>query len=306
MITTTQMEYILAVAKEKNFRKAAESCFVTQPTLSVQIQKFEEELGTLIFDRSKTPVRLTQVGSKIVSQIQIAYNEILKIREVVEEESKEIKGELRIGVIPTISPYLIPLFLKSLNIKYPQLELSIFELTTENCLKKLENEEIDVAILATPENKKKFIQEDLYREDMLLYINPEHELLNKKKIYVEDLSVADLWLLEEGHCLRDEIIKFCHISKSMNKKPRNLNLKVGNLESLRFLVEENFGYTLLPYLSTLKLNQKEKKYLRPLQKNIPHRVVNLTKKRQHLKGAAINAIKEEILNSLPGEIKKIN
>jgi len=299
MITVTQMEYILAVAKEENFRRAALACNITQPTLSVQIQKFEEYLNVTIFDRSKSPVKLTKIGEGIIEQVQAAYTETLKIVEFVKETAGDLRGELRVGVIPTISPYLVPLFLKDLNLSYPDLELSLSELTTDDCLKALDREDIDVAILATSEDRKKYQQEKLFEEEMFLFTNSSHDFFKRKQISIDELSAKEIWLLEEGHCLRDEVIKACHLSRSLKNKPRNLNLKIGSLESIRYLVEENFGYTILPYLSTLKLSKFEKSLLRPFTNPKPRRTINLTKRRRFLKAAAITALKEKIIKNLP-------
>ena len=306
MVTVTQIEYILAIARESNFRRAAESCFVTQPTLSTQVQKLEEELGVLVFDRSKSPVKPTRIGQAIIDQAQLAYRELQRMREIVDREKGEIRGDLRVGVIPTISSYLLPLFLRSLHHKFPDLILNISELTTENCLAALDEEEIDVAILATPENSKLYVQEDLYNEEMFLFVNKDHPLEKRSRISVSDLNAEDLWLLEEGHCLRDEILSVCHLAKEYKKRPQNLNLKIGNLESLRFLVEENYGYTLLPFLAAQRLTGKEKKLLRPFVQPRPFRTVNLTKKRRHLKGAAIEALKWEILDNLPEGVQLLS
>ena len=305
MITVTQMEYVLAVARERNFRRAADSCHVTQPTLSVQVQKFEETINTIVFDRSKSPISPTRLGEKIIEQVRIAYTEALRVVEVAEQDSGVVSGELRVGVIPTISPYLVPLFLKSLNQKNPDLELTISELTTENCLLELDQENIDVAILATKESRKKYQQDFLYEEEMLLYTHVDHRFSTKKKISADELEARDIWLLEDGHCLKDEIVKVCELGRELKNRPRNLNLKVGNLEALRSLVEENFGYTLLPYLSTLKLSKSKKAVLKSLSNPQPTRIVNLTKKKGVLKTASIGALKDEILGNLPRDITKI-
>ena len=299
MITLTQMEYVLAVAREGNFRRAAKSCHVTQPTLSLQVQKFEDYLDTILFDRSKNPVKLTKLGQLIIKQVEVAYIEALRVLEVVDNESGKITGELRVGVIPTIAPYLVPLFLRKLNNDYPDLELSVSELTTENCLAALDREEIDIAILATKEDQKKYQQEKLYDEELMLYVNAKHKFANKKIVHADDLELADIWLLEDGHCLKDEVIKICKLRREKKAKPKNLNLKVGSLEALRYLVEENFGYTLLPRLATLKLSKSKKAILKTLSAPTPIRSIQLTKRRRVLKSAAIEALKQTVLVSLP-------
>ena len=304
MMTLTQMKYVLAVAKEGSFRRAASACHVTQPTLSVQVQKIEEILGATVFERKTSPVRPTRIGKLLIEQLKIAHLEAMKALEIASFEAGIVSGELRIGVIPTVSPYLVPLFLKSLNQASPELQLTISELTTANCLLALDREEIDVAILATKETRAKYRQQVLYDEEMLLFTNREHAFFKRQKVSVNELEAEEIWLLEEGHCLRDEIVKVCHLSRSLKKRPRNLNLKVGNLESVRYLVEANFGYTLLPYLATLKLSPAEKKLLREFSEPKPSRSVNLTTRRNFLRSSAIALLKDEILANLPpGELQ---
>ncbi len=298
-MTLTQIEYMLAVAKERSFRGAADSRFVSQPALSTQIHKLEEELGVVIFDRSQSPIRPTKIGSLIIEQAKVLHHEALRIPEIVQTEKYGLVGELNVGVIPTISPYLVPLFLKSFNHTYPQIDISISELTTHTCLKHLENEDIDAAILATKEDEKRFIQERLYDEEFLLFAHKDNKLLKKTQASIGDVCLTDLWLLEEGHCLSDAIITTCHLRKDVSQLPGHLNFKIGNLESLRLLVQENFGYTLLPYLSTLKLNPKEKKLLRPFSDRKPQRTVYLTLRKGYLKEGLVKALKSQILEAVP-------
>tara|TARA_B100001248_G_scaffold262731_2_gene261830 strand:+ start:901 stop:1815 length:915 start_codon:yes stop_codon:yes gene_type:complete len=303
MVSVTQLQYILAVEKEQNFHRAAKACFVTQPTLSKMIKNLEEDLGVAIFDRSKSPVAPTLVGKSILKQAKQALYDIERIREIVDEQKGEIRGELKVGIIPTIAPYLVPNFLASFRSQYPAVELSIWELTTENCLQALDKEQIDLAILATEENKQNYYQEALYDEAMYLYINEKHPLAKRTRIHIDDLEADQMWLLEEGHCLRDEIIKLCHLRRLEANRPLGLDIKIGNLESLRYLVQENFGYTLLPELSAIRLPAKEKKLLRTFNKPIPFRSVNLTMRRRYLKQASIQALKAEILTNTKKQLK---
>ncbi len=303
-MTLTQIEYILAVAQEQSFRGAAKSRFVTQPTLSMQIQKLEDELGVLIFDRSQSPIVPTKVGALIIQQAKVVYGESMRIPELIQSHKQGLSGDLSVGVIPTVSPYLVPLFLKSFNTRYPKIEVSISELTTAHCLTQLEQEEIDVAILATKEDGKRFVQEKLYDEEFLLFANKDNALLKKKTISISDINLKDIWLLEEGHCLSNEIIKTCQLRRDVSQLPGHLNFKIGNLESIRLLVQENFGYTLLPYLSTRKLSQQEKKLLRPFKEAQPKRAIYLTLRKGFLKEGLVGALKSTILETLPREVRE--
>jgi LysR family hydrogen peroxide-inducible transcriptional activator len=298
-MTITQIEYVLAVGQHRNFRRAAEACFVTQPTLSAQIQKLEDELDVLLFDRSKSPVTPTRSGRAFLNQAQITIMEVQRLKEVVEIEKDVVCGDLTIGVIPTIAPYLIPRFLKKFHMSYPQLNLHVHEMTTANCLKALDEENIDVAILATKESKKKYSQTKLFDEEMFLYLHPDHDLNKYKHINVGLLKAEEMWLLEEGHCFRDDIVRVCQMQRQLKKRPQNLDLKVGNLETLKYLVESNFGYTLLPNMATLRMSKHEKKFLRGLDKPVPKRPVYICCRRKYLKRKAIEALEKAILDSVP-------
>ncbi|MGE4131588.1 MAG: LysR substrate-binding domain-containing protein [Bdellovibrionales bacterium] len=304
LISVTQMQYVLAVARAGNFRRAAAACHVTQPTLSMQILKFEEEIGAEIFDRQLSPIQATRFGRPIIEQIKVAYAEVEKIMQLATHESQSVSGELRIGVIPTISPYLVPLFLQRLNERYPELSISLSDMKTELCLEALDREEIDVAILATREDSKKYQQDDLYEEEMLLYVHADHRFATQKRVHADDLEARDIWLLEDGHCLKDEIVKVCHLGREMRTRHGNLNIKVGSLEGVRALVERSFGYTLLPYLATLSLPKSKNALLRPLAEPIPKRKVNLTRRRRALDSAALQALRQEIMAGLPKDFAK--
>ena len=231
----------------------------------------------------------------VIEQAKIIKRDVAEAFEVVRNHKHGLAGRLAIGATSTISPYLIPLMLKSFNKKYPKVELAVSELSTPGCLDHLEREKIDVAIMATEEDGRFFIQEKLYEEELLVFTDPSNELLKKGKIFVSDIAIDDIWLLEDGHCLSDEVIRLCKLRMDLPNLPGNLDFKIGSLESLRLLVQENSGYTLLPYLSTLKLNPKEKKCLRRFSGKQPKRSIFLTTSKGNLKEAAIKALKSEIL-----------
>ncbi len=298
-MTLTQIEYVLAVAKEQSFRGAAQLRNVSQPTLSLQVQKLEEELGVSIFDRSRSPILPTKIGKLIIEQAKVVCGEAMRIPEIIQAQRHGVLGQLSVGIIPTISPYLVPLFLKLFNDHYSGIDITISEMTTQSCLRGLESEEIDVAILATKEDAKRFIQIHLYDEEFLLFANKHNGLLKKDQVVVSDIRLQDLWLLEEGHCLRNEIINTCHLREDVSQLPGHLNFKIGNLESLRLLVQENFGYTLLPYLSTRRFNYQEKKLLRTFTGTQPQRGIYLTLRTRYLKEGLVGALKSAILESLP-------
>ncbi len=294
----SQLEYIIAVDKHRHFAKAAKSCFVTQPTLSMMIQKLEDELDTKIFDRSKKPVVPTEAGIKVIEQASKTLVESRKIAEVVASHKNVIEGKLRLGVIPTLAPYLLPLFINSFLTNYPLIRLKIAEYTTENLLDKLEKGEIDVGILVTPLNHKNIVERPLFYETFMIYSSHEYD---KKFLLPEDLNLNDLWLLEEGHCFRSQILNLCELRK---KEDLQLEYAAGSIETLRQLVENQQGATILPELSTRYLTPENRKKLIPFQPPTPAREVSLVSHRDFVKKRFVEALEEEILAALPTEIRE--
>src|SRR5690554_99837 len=229
-MTITQLTYVIAIAEHKNFTKAAEKCFVTQPTLSTQIQKLEEELEVLIFDRSKKPIELTEVGRKIVQQARNIVNESERIQDIVDQQKGFIGGEFRLGIIPTVMPTLLPMFLKAFIKKFPKIKLRIEELTTEEIILRIKEGHLDAAIAATPLESENIKERVLYYEPFVGYIPEHHRLFEKKTIEVSDLEINDMLLLEDGHCFRDGIINLCKAFKDQNDE--NFQLESGSIETL--------------------------------------------------------------------------
>ena len=300
-MTITQLKYVLAVAEHQNFTKAAEKTFVTQPTLSMQIQKLEEELDILIFDRSKKPIELTAVGRKIVNQAKSIVNEADRMQDVVDQEKGFIGGEFRIGIIPTIMPTLLPMFLKTFTIKYPKVLLKIEELATDEIIAKLNEGHLDAAIAATPLHQPKIKERALYYEPFVGYIPEEHRLFSKARIERSDLDIYDILLLEDGHCFRDGVINLCKASK-LNKDD-SFQLESGSFETLIKLSHEGLGMTLLPYLHTLDVSEEQKKYLKYFSEPSPAREVSLIFNKSELKMQIINAMYDVITGIVRGAIR---
>ena len=272
-MTITQLQYVLAVAEYKNFTLAAEKCFVTQPTLSMQIQKVEEELDIVIFDRSKKPIQLTEVGQKIVAQAKNIVNEADRIQDIVDQQKGYIGGEFRLGIIPTIMPTLLPMFLNNFIKKYPKVKLIIEELNTAEIVTKLKNGHLDAAIAATPLEEEKIKEVVLYYEPFMVYIPEGHAKFEKKELDVNDLNVDEILLLQDGHCFREGILNICK-SKSQSSENK-FQIESGSFETLIKLSDEGLGMTLLPYLHTLDFNDKEKTKLRHFSDPKPSREVSL-------------------------------
>ncbi len=300
-MTITQLKYVLAVAEYQNFTKAAENVFVTQPTLSMQIQKLEEELDILIFDRSKKPISLTSIGEKIVNQARNIVNESERMQDVVDQEKGYIGGEFKIGIIPTVMPTLLPMFLKNFTNKYPKVQLKIEELTTTEIISKLNDGHLDAAIAATPLNQEKIKERVLYFEPFVGYVPENHRLYSKKQINKSDLDINDILLLEDGHCFRNGVINICKSLRN-NSNGESFQLESGSFETLIKLSDENFGMTLLPYLNTLEISKKQKNHLRYFNEPSPAREVSLLYKKSELKMQIINALYEVIAGVIRGAI----
>ncbi|MFZ0490986.1 MAG: LysR substrate-binding domain-containing protein [Salegentibacter sp.] len=299
-MTITQLNYVLAVAEHKNFTKAAQKVFVTQPTLSMQIQKLEEELDVQIFDRSKKPIQLTETGKKIVQQARNIVNESDRIQDIVDQQKGYIGGVFRLGVIPTVMPTLLPMFISNFIKKYPKVKLKIEELTTEAIIERLKEGHLDAAIAATPLELEGIRENVLYYEPFVGYIPPSHRLREKKKLEVSDLDIDDILLLEDGHCFKDGIINLCKASKEYNDD--HFQLESGSFETLIKLSNEGLGMTLLPYLHTLDLKDSEKQNLRMFSDPVPAREVSLIYNRSELKMQIIEALRSTIAGVVKGAI----
>ncbi|MEK9627697.1 MAG: hydrogen peroxide-inducible genes activator [Nitrospinota bacterium] len=303
-ISLIQLSYVCAVSQTRNFGKAARTCFVSQPTLSMQIQKLEEELGVILFDRSKKPVEPTSVGKMVIEQAQLALKETQRIEELIKEVKGDISGEFRLGIIPTLAPYLLPLFLERFITNHPRVELIVEEMQTQKIIKMLKEDKIDSGILVTPLNLPGIVERPLFRDPFVAYLSSNHPLLSRKRISDKDLSLDNIWLLNEGHCFRDQAIEICKRVKGKNSKNKNLTFESGNLETLKRLVDQNFGYTLLPSLAIQGMTVSEqKKKVRQFTSPIPIREVSLVYSRSYLKKSIIQVLHKEITASLPKKYK---
>ncbi len=299
-MTISQLKYVLAVAEHKNFTQAAEKCFVTQPTLSMQIQKVEEELAILIFDRSKKPIQLTDIGQKIVNQAKNIVNEADRIQDIVEQQKGFIGGEFRLGIIPTVMPTLLPMFLNNFIKKYPKVRLIIEELNTEEIITKLHNGHLDAAIAASPLLEPKIKEIVLYYEPFVAYIPENHKLYTHKEIEIKDLNLDEILLLQDGHCFRDGILNLCK-SGAYNQL-NHFKIESGSFETLVKLADEGLGITLLPYLHTLDLKEKDKLKLKHFVDPKPSREVSLIYPKTELKIQIIDALRTTIAAVLKGAI----
>ena len=303
-MTLTQLEYILAVDKLKHFGKAAESCFVTQPTLSMQIQKLEDELQVTIFDRSKTPIQTTVEGRQIVDQASVIIKEQKRLFSIIDESNEELRGEFKLAVIPTLTPFLIPLFIQNFVKKYPKVNLKLEEATTEDIIEMLKKDEIDAALLATPLNEGFIEERVLYYEPFYLFVHQKHPLAKKTKIKEDELDINDIWLLNKGNCFREQVLNIC-AQKHGGSRLENINFESGNFETLKNMVLKGFGYTILPHLAVQDLSAAHKKLVRPFKAPVPTREISLVMHKDCLKKKIVDALEEEIIGDIPDDLRGI-
>lgn len=302
-MTFTQLEYIIAVDTWRHFGKAATKCYVTQPTLSMQIQKLEEELDIKIFDRSKQPVIPTETGMAIIDQARKILAEKNNIHEIIQQKKGILSGELRIGIIPTLAPYLLPLFVKSFNNKYPNVKLVVNEMMTEFIISRLREGRIDAGILVTPLQEPGIKEHILFYEELLVYTSKKNTAFKKQYVLAQDIDPDKLWLMEEGHCFRSQIINLCELRKA-SETGSHFEYEAGSIETLRKMVELNDGITIMPELTTLDLSAHQLKLVRHFKSPAPMREVSIVVHRDFVKKKLIEALKTEIMAAVPEKIKK--
>ena len=302
-MTFVQLEYIIAIDTYRHFAKAAEKCFVTQPSLSMQVQKMEEELGLKLFDRSKQPVVPTEAGAAIIEQARKIMAEKTVINEIVQQKKGIITGTLHIGIIPTLAPYLLPLFVQQFLKKYPLVKLVVTELTTERIITRLKEGRIDAGILVTPLDEKGIKEEILFYEEMMAYVSKKDKAYKKMYILPQDIDPNKVWLLEEGHCFRSQIINLCELRKA-SREGGHFDYEAGSIETLRRLVELNDGITIIPELATLNISKQQMQLIRHFKSPSPMREVSIATHRDFVKKRLIELLKEAVISSLPEKIKK--
>ncbi len=304
-MTISQLEYILAVDKYRNFGKAAEACCVTQPTLSMQIQKLEEELGTVIFDRSKKPIIPTEVGEKIIKQAKFVIRDYNKINNIVLESKDKVVGDFRLAVIPTLAPYTIPLFAKNFSEQYKSVNLIIEEYKTEDIIDHLNEDRIDAALLVTPLHDESIEEIVLYYEPFYLFVSPSHKLSNQDFINQDELDLEDIWLLNKGNCFRDQVLNICSEKIEQQALNENLKFESGSFETLKNMVLKYSGYTILPKMAVSQLSKDQLGFVRKFDNPVPSREVSLVYSRKIYKKRIIDSIQRTVAHSLPEEYIKL-
>ncbi len=298
-MTIVQLRYLIALDTWRNFAKAAKACSVSQPTLSMQIKKLEESLGISLFDRSVKPLRPTAMGQQVIKQARLILREVEYLRELILPQGKDgLSGSLRIGIIPTLSPYLLPLFLPAFLQAYQEVALTVEELLTDQIIDKVLKDELDAGILVTPLEHRDITAWPLFYELFLAYVSDKHPLSQKRKLTQADLASTGMWLLEEGHCLRVQALNIC--SDNPGEESRHFTFQTGNLETLKRLVDKQGGYTLLPELATMDFGDEEYARIRSFKNPQPLREVSLIVHKHHLlKRSLLKAMRQQIVQSVP-------
>ena len=300
MPSLVQLEYIVAVADLKHFGKAAEACHISQPTLSQQIRKVEDNLDIVIFDRVKKPIMLTEDGEAILHQARLVLREHKRLKELARQKSDEISGEFRLGVIPTVANTLVPHFLRRFAQQYPKVMLLIDELKTSSILQELSEDRLDAALMATPLSVAGLVEEPIYYETFNVYASSGHRLLIGKTCRIDDLDTCDMWLLQDGHCFKDQVMQLCSVDSEAAKSFPRVQFQGGNLDTLLRLVRQGTGYTLLPAFMIDQMPTAEiKSHVREFQRPFPAREISLVSRRAHWRRKTVIALRDSILENLP-------
>ena len=302
-MTLQQLEYIVAVYRTRHFVKAAEACGVTQPTLSAMIQKLEAELDVKLFERSSQQVMPTAIGKVVVEQAWKVLNRARKLKDIVAEEKKSLTGTFRLGILPTIAPYLLPRFFPRLMRENSSLEIRVVEMKTAYIRRAIDRGEIDAAVMVDTGDLDDYALTTLFYEQFLAYVSPSDQLSAKKSIKTSDLSNELLWLLDEGHCFRDQLVKYCQLKAA---KTSQSAYSLGSIETFMRIVENGQGMTFIPELATMQLTPTQKELVRPFAIPIPTREVVMATSKAFVRKSLLNMIVGQIRNSVPEKMLKLN
>jgi len=302
-MTITQLEYVVAVATYKSFVSAAEKCFVTQPTLSMQIQKLEDELGVKIFDRNKHPIAVTDMGNMVVDQARVVLAECERIHEIIQGQQKTLAGVFKIAAIPTVAPNILPGLLENYANSYPNVKLQAKEMETNQIITALRNNEIDAALLSTPLEENDIKEYPLFYEPFVAYFSDGEKALKKRMITPSDIALDRIWLLNEGHCMRNQIINLCSDQVQKLQAERPYRYESSNVETLRKMVEKNGGMAVLPELATLEFHEDQVERIRYFEDPEPVREISLVTNSHFVKMGVLQSLMDEILALVPEKMR---
>ena len=290
-MTIIQLEYLLAVANFGSFSVASEHCFVTQPSLSMQIKALEEELGVVLLDRSKKPVIPTEAGEVVLAQVRETLSEYHSIKEVVKRFKGEVSGKIRLGVIPTIAPYLLHRFLPEFVERYPKVDIEVREMKTADIVEALNHDKIDVAIVAGGTCGEGVVEQELFNDKFYAYVSPRNSLYNKSNVRVEDIDINDLLLLSEGNCMRDKVIELC---QARRRVPSRYQFESGQLDTLMRIVDTTSLITIIPEMAVRFVPEERKRQVKTLFKGASSRKIALVSRRTYAKRSIVEALRQTI------------
>ncbi|MCH5331275.1 MAG: hydrogen peroxide-inducible genes activator [Alistipes sp.] len=286
-MTVIQLEYFLAVANCGSFSQAAQHCFVTQPSLSMQVKALEEELGVVLLDRTRKPVIPTEAGEKVLAQVRIALGEFGAIREVVADMKRETAGKIRLGIIPTIGPYLLHKFIPPFTRRYPKVELEIREMVTSDIVEALAHDRLDVAIVAGGTCGEGVVERELFNDRFYLYVSPSNRLIERSNVRIEDIDPSELILLSPGNCLRDQIIELCQASREM---PRHFAFESGTLDTLMRIVDCTGSVTVIPEMALEFIPAERSGQVKTIARGAASRKISLVMRRTYVKHSIVEAL----------------
>ncbi len=301
-MTLTQLKYLIAVDTHRRFATAAEVCYISQPSLSMQIQKLEEELELTLFKRDHYPVVPTLAGEQIIQQARVVLREAERIQKIARRQKDQLKQHLRLAVIPTLAPYLLPFFISGFSREFPDVKLTISELPTDELLDSLKREQIDAGLMVTPSNEEHIEEHPLFYESFVVYLSDDHPLSANKDIGLKELDLNEVMLIHDVHCLRSQVINLCQDSGA-EEVPRKIEYSADSIETLKRIVEMNDGITVLPELSTYDLTAAQTRRIRRFKEPSPVREVSLVVNKGHLKTELTDQLAKNIMESLPDEMK---
>ena len=289
-----QLEYIVALDKHRHFQRAAESCGVSQPTLSALIQKLEEELDLTLFDRKSHPISPTDSGRAVIDQARVVLYHVAQLKEMTLKEKEMDSGSIRIGVIPTVAPYILPRLFKQMQQMFPQIELKAYELRTSVIIEQLRKAELDMAILATPLEQPDFLEIPLYYEKFAAYVSPSEEIYGKDEIAAHEMPTEHLWVLKEGHCMRNQVFNFCQTQSAYST-----SYEAGSIDTLIKIVDENGGYTVIPELHLPLLHDSQQCHVRQLSAPTPVREISLVIRQDYVRERLVNSVADAVKAIIP-------
>ena len=300
-MTLQQLQYVIALDAHRHFVKAAESCFVAQPTLTLQVKKLEDELGVVLFDRTAQPLKPTALGVEFIEKAREVLRGVNALKEMVSQEKDTLTGKLRLGIIPTLAPYLLPMFIKDFKKAFPELQLFVKEMQSEEIISALKKDALDIGIMVTPVQDSNINEWVLFYEPFLVYASEQSALHQKETVTAADIKLKELWLLNQGHCFRNQVLNLCNTNKS-KAADEDFLFESGSIETLKNLVKNNYGYTLIPELAVQK--GVDERYIRFFEEPVPAREVSIVTHQSFSRRFLLNKLKEKLLDAIPDRFKK--